>query len=116
MIPSKKSYLSYLRSTILKETEDHGTYFFHPPESSRGEWIASLSGNSAFVVRSIEVRGFMPPRFETRLAEYCNELPKFRERVERLLEDYLTAREEYEKRMNKYKEAQIRKAAENFCE
>ena len=115
MNPGKRFFLQYLRTTPFKETDDHGTYFFHPYETSKNEWVACISGNTALVVRSIAVVGSCP-RFETRNGEYCNELPKFKERMDRLAADYVIMRGEYAQRMNKYKEAQIRKAAEKFCE
>lgn len=119
MFPSKKkSYLSYLRSTPFKETEDNDTYYFHPHESPKEQWVVCLSGETplvTLVTRSIGIIG-KPPRIETHQAEICGSLPELRERVDRLAAVYLNAQADYERQMNKYKEAQIRKAAENFCE
>lgn len=115
MVKNIENFLKYARKLPFEETKDHENIYFHPRESDYHEWVACITANSVLIANEIGVRGSCP-RIETRNANYCGEFQRFKDTMDYLSEKYYLAQKEYEKRMNKYKEVQIRKAAENFCE
>lgn len=115
MNTGKEYFIKYARKSPFKETIDHGTIYFHPRESDYHEWVACITDTSALIAHEMHVEGSYP-RIETRNANSCYEFQRFKDTMDHMTENYYLAQKEYEKRMNKYKETQIRKAAEKFCE
>lgn len=114
MVKNIENFLKYARKLPFEETKDHENIYFHPRESDYHEWIACITETAVLIANDITVAGSYP-RIETRNANYCGEFQRFKDTIDRLSEKYHLAQKEYEKRMNKYKEKQIRKAAEKFC-
>lgn len=108
-------FIKYARKSPFKETKDHQNIYIHPHESDYHEWVACITETAVLIANDITVAGSYP-RIETRNANYCGEFQRFKDTIDRLSEKYYLAQKEYETRMNKYKEAQIREAAEKFCE
>ena len=110
----RECFLKYARKSPFKETKNNENIYIHPRESDYHEWVACITETAVLIANNISVRGSYP-RIETRNANYCGEFQRFKDTIDRLSEKYYLVQKEYETRMNKYKEKQIRKAAEKFC-
>lgn len=85
---------------------------------SKYEWLAYFNDTEHVfkVVRKIECKAYPPYEIGTYEPDIAANFIEFKDLIERAFKKYEDALYVQAFRLNKYKEAQIRKAAENFCE